>query len=217
MLDAGTRDATQAWARVIDPVSAFCRVVLIERSATAESSAATELAQPDIVAGSLQAVLRDLGNDGPFVVAGWSIGAQYIAALSKLLPGNVLGMVLCDPVPAPALKLIGFDDPIWNAPEDTVRAPLVDLYRLASALDHRPPHPGWSPSAITRPATVLLPVSSNNPLDAASIRLSELQREDIGRFQDVQEVIAGRSYEEIPRERPDAVVDAIRRMARLHD
>lgn len=71
--------------------------VIYDRAGTGWAAPATLPRSAADVVGELRALLAAEGVDGPYVLAGHSLGAFYARRYAQLFPGEVAGLLLLDP------------------------------------------------------------------------------------------------------------------------
>jgi pimeloyl-ACP methyl ester carboxylesterase len=96
VLVSGTGEMSASWARVQTPLSETTRVCAYDRAGQGWSDDAPHPQDAVDIAKDLHALLVAAGENGPFVLAGHSLGGVYSMAYAARYPTDVAGMVLLD-------------------------------------------------------------------------------------------------------------------------
>lgn len=99
VLVAGFGADVTSWTNVEPAVAARARVCSYDRPGTGTSGPASGTATFGTQATELHALLRAIGEPGPYVVAGHSFGGGEAVMFASLFPGDVVGLVLIDASP----------------------------------------------------------------------------------------------------------------------
>ena len=112
VLIAGFGDAGDNWSAIEAPLADHARVCSYAHFGTGTSDPPPAVQTFTSRAAQLRSVLRDLGDDGPFVVAGHSYGGAEAVAFASMFPDEVNGLILLDasPVTWPAAGCAVTDD-----------------------------------------------------------------------------------------------------------
>lgn len=89
-------EVSASWARITAPVAENTRVCAYDRAGQGWSSNAQHPQDGVEAAKELHQLLVAAGEDGPFVLAGHSIGGPYAMTYAARYPGQVAGLVLLD-------------------------------------------------------------------------------------------------------------------------
>ena len=92
----GMSEISSSWGRISQPVSDATRVCAYDRAGQAWSDDAPSPQDGVQAAADLHTVLAEAGEQGPFVLAGHSIGGLYAMTFAKTYPDQVVGVVLLD-------------------------------------------------------------------------------------------------------------------------
>lgn len=98
LLEAAEGDIGVQFQPLMIEIAKFARVCTYDRSGTGWSDPTSGLQTAEESATLFHAALQILGENGPYVVAGHSIGGVYTQAFAKLYRSEVVGMVLIDSV-----------------------------------------------------------------------------------------------------------------------
>ena len=96
VLDAAAGGMSAQWVRVQREVSGTTRVCAYDRAGMGWSEGGPEPQDADRVAGELHALLDGAGVEGPYVLAGHSLGGLYAQAYAARYPGEVAGVALVE-------------------------------------------------------------------------------------------------------------------------
>src|ERR1700753_2636779 len=96
VLDSGPGQDARAWDRVQPEVARFTRACAYDRAGLGGSSAATRPHTNAEMAAELRALLKAAAIEGPYVLAGHSMGGLNIRLFAGAHPEAVAGMVFVD-------------------------------------------------------------------------------------------------------------------------
>jgi pimeloyl-ACP methyl ester carboxylesterase len=99
VLIAGFGGDSTGWALVEPAIAARARVCSYDRPGTGTSDPATSTATFTTQATDLHALLRTIGEPGPYVVVGHSFGGAEAVTFASLFADEVTGVVLIDASP----------------------------------------------------------------------------------------------------------------------
>ncbi len=99
LLEHGGGGMALQWAWIQPELSSFARVVSYDRPGLGWSESSPGSLDADQAASALKSALDQLGIEGPYVVAGHSMGALLARNFARLYPDQVLALVLIDPRP----------------------------------------------------------------------------------------------------------------------
>lgn len=234
LLEAGMGCGMDAWDAVLAPVAEFARVCAYERAGLGRSDPApTPRACADIV-GDLGRLLREARVPPPYVLVGHSFGALCVRLYAHLHPAEVAGVVLVDPTHEDQWGLMeellppevegepeelarrrrfhteGLDDPSLN-PEGVLNGASAEQLRATGGLGGIPLVVITADEPATDPYAALTdPVARHDTL------VRDIRRDLHGRLARLSErsahVWARRSGHMVPREEPEVIVEAIRRV-----
>jgi pimeloyl-ACP methyl ester carboxylesterase len=207
VFEAGLGNDASTWRFVTGPVAKFARVVLYDRAGLGQSMPFTNknsASTADYVTTNLHKLLIAADIRPPNILVGHSLGGLYVQKFARKYPNEVLGVVLLDSASTEApneLKTRARLEPGSAAyleeegipqSNDQVRSarPFPDIpLTVIAATDHGLYFKDWEPTLmrLQRQLTTLSP------------------RSDL--------IVAQGSGHDIQSDRPDTVIDAIRRMA----
>lgn len=96
VLNNGTGEVSQSWARITPAVAATTRVCAYDRAGQGWSDDASHPQDGRAIATDLHALLNAAGEHGPYVLVGHSLGGVYAMTFAAQYPRDVAGMVLLD-------------------------------------------------------------------------------------------------------------------------
>ncbi len=92
----GLGEISASWARITEKVADTTRVCAYDRAGEGWSDDVSEPQDGVAAAEDLHALLAAAGEQGPFVLAGHSIGGPYAMSYAELYPDDVAGAVMLD-------------------------------------------------------------------------------------------------------------------------
>jgi pimeloyl-ACP methyl ester carboxylesterase len=98
VFESGIAATSQNWLRVQESVAGYTRAVSYDRGGLGWSSATPAERTPTNIARELREMLQLAGIPGPYVLVGHSFGGLVVRQFAALYPGDVVGMVLVDPM-----------------------------------------------------------------------------------------------------------------------
>jgi pimeloyl-ACP methyl ester carboxylesterase len=98
VLEAGSGGFAASMARLRSELAAHTTVVAYDRAGYGFSDAAAGPLDAASVVADLHEALGAVGLDGPYLLVGHSLGAAYVRVFAAEHPGEVVGLVLLDPV-----------------------------------------------------------------------------------------------------------------------
>jgi pimeloyl-ACP methyl ester carboxylesterase len=99
VLEAGGGSWHRDWVTIAPRVAQHARVISYDRPGYALSEACESPRTADRVSRELLEGLQSIGEAGPFVVVGWSLGGAYARVFAGSFPDLTRGLVLVDPAP----------------------------------------------------------------------------------------------------------------------
>jgi pimeloyl-ACP methyl ester carboxylesterase len=96
VLNNGTGEISQSWARITPAIAATTRVCAYDRAGQAWSDGAQHPQDSRAIATDLHALLNAAGEHGPYLIVGHSLGGIYGMAFAAQYPNDVAGLVLLD-------------------------------------------------------------------------------------------------------------------------
>jgi pimeloyl-ACP methyl ester carboxylesterase len=209
VFEAGLGNDSRTWKFVAEPIATFAHVVLYDRAGLGQSmpmvnkrSAITA----DGVATNLHALLAAADIRAPYILVGHSLGGLYVQMFAKKYPNEVSGVVLLDsssPDAPPELKTRTRLEPgtaayleeegVSESNRQVMNAgPFPDVpVTVIAATDHGPFFKEWEPT------------------------LMRLQQQLAALSRRATFIVAQGSGHDIQVDRPETVIDAVRRMAKL--
>lgn len=204
---AGLGNAATTWNSVAGPVASFAKVVLYDRAGLGKSLPLADTTSPvtaDRAAAQLHVLLAAAGIPPPYILVGHSLGGLYVQLFAKRYPKEVLGVVLLDSSSTDApdeLKTRARLKPGTAAyleqegiPQSNLQVvgagPFPDVpLTVIAATDHGPYFKEWEPT-----------------LMRLQLGLAALSRRS-------SFIVAEGSGHDVQIDRPDIVVEAVRRLA----
>ena len=204
VLDAGLANTSATWAQVEPAVAEFTRVCVYDRAFLGQSDPGPVPRTSQTIVDELQALLSAAGERGPYVLVGWSFGAFNMQLFAREDGARaVVGMVMVDGTPAQWIEVsdrVGLPVPTpQQIPEP------VDLRASAAEVLAAPPFPDIPLTVLTRG----VPVFADPELERAwfELQVAHAQLSPRGEL-----VVAEGAGHRIHTQRPDLVIDAIRRV-----
>jgi pimeloyl-ACP methyl ester carboxylesterase len=96
ILEAGFGAWSTDWAAVQPDLSRITRTCSYDRAGLGWSDPGPAPRDPEHIAVELHTMLANAGIEGPYVLAGHSIGGKHIRMFTELYPDEVLGLVFVD-------------------------------------------------------------------------------------------------------------------------
>jgi pimeloyl-ACP methyl ester carboxylesterase len=121
VMDAGLGGGVLDWQTVQPEVATFARVCSYDRSGIGWSESGPKPRTSPQIVEELHALLKDAGEDGPYVLVGHSFGGANAQLYAAEYPEEVAGMVLVDS----ALDTRVLDKDLRDAIAETVPSPLL--------------------------------------------------------------------------------------------
>jgi pimeloyl-ACP methyl ester carboxylesterase len=216
VFQAGLGDGKEIWDPVAHALAGEFTVFALDRPGTGANPSVEGPRDPCTIATEQRALLRAVGLQPPYLLVGHSLGGLYQYAYAKLYPADVAGIVLVDPThprnweivqqhaPEGAALIKGMKALAWRR----IRArEFDDQTACLDTLETGTP--------LTRPARVLVsgrPAPMANPQYERSRLALARDWARMAGAPDVDMVRESSHY--IQTEAPDAVIAAIREIAR---
>jgi pimeloyl-ACP methyl ester carboxylesterase len=121
VMDAGLGGGVLDWQTVQPEVTKFARVCSYDRSGLGWSASGPKPRTSSQIVEELHALLKNAGEDGPYVLVGHSFGGANVQLYAAEYPDEVAGMVLVDS----ALDTQVLDKDLRAAIAETVPSPLL--------------------------------------------------------------------------------------------
>jgi len=97
ILEAGLGEHLKHWLAIQKSLSSLTTVIAYSRAGYGASDPSPEPRTPLRVVSELRALLQALGQDGPYVLVGHSLGGVYVRVFASQHPEEVAALVLVDP------------------------------------------------------------------------------------------------------------------------
>jgi len=219
VLQSGLGDGTAPWATVFETLAREHQVVAIERPGYGGSPAGPAPRDPCTIADEQRALLQQLGIAPPYLLVGHSLGGRYQWVYAALYPHEVAALVLLEPTHPEHWQRLRRDAPAMATTVSALsltfgRAMKREFDAQDRCLAERI---GAAQRAAVRrvPARLLTresyPLAERGAFEAMH-RQSQLDWLQLTGATQVQRVSGSGHY--LQRDRPDAVVAAVREMAR---
>jgi pimeloyl-ACP methyl ester carboxylesterase len=214
ILEAGLGVGADSWGPVLEEIAGMARVCAWDRPGTGRSPSWGLHAGGDTAAG-LHTALQAVGEAGPFVAVGHSLGGLYARLFASTPPGSVAGFVMLD-IYEPDLGMS--EDPALSA---DVRATLRSNLEQGNASIAQEEQLDWPATLaalipVTRqPATLLMTDQHGRYADVDAARTQALvdawTRAFVAHYPNGRIEIVPTSHL-VHLDRPDLVLEAIRAM-----
>jgi pimeloyl-ACP methyl ester carboxylesterase len=206
VFEAGLGNDSTTWRLVAGPIATFARVVLYDRAGLGQSLPMMKksVVTADEVATNLHGLLTAADIRPPYILVGHSLGGLYVQMFARKYPKEVSGVVLLDsssPDAPSELKTRARLEPgtaayfeeegIAESNRQVVNGgPFPDVpLTVIAATDHGPFFKEWEPT------------------------LMRLQRQLATLSPQASFIVAQGSGHDVQVDRPELVIDAVRRMA----
>ena len=206
VFEAGLGNDSTTWRLVAGPIATFARVVLYDRAGLGQSLPMMEKSAvtADEVVTNLHGLLTAADIRPPYILVGHSLGGLYVQMFARKYPKEVSGVVLLDsssPDAPRELKTRARLEPgtaayfeeegIAESNRQVVNGgPFPDVpLTIIAATDHGPFFKEWEPT------------------------LMRLQRQLATLSRQASFIVAQGSGHDVQVDRPELVIDAVRRMA----
>jgi pimeloyl-ACP methyl ester carboxylesterase len=185
VLDSGEVNCGETWNPITSELALLTQVLIIERTEHASGQALDFTSEATVVAEEVKSVLKGLDGLRRVVLVGLKRGSQGVQILARERQLPIRGIVLIDPDPTADT---------WSEDNFSAAAELLDGSPIYDA-----------------PTIVILPSANAKTADHITRVRRNAQQAELARIPHRREIIAGRSSENIPVERPDVVIEAIQR------
>lgn len=246
VFEAGAGNSLEVWSSVLPRVAEFAPVVAYDRAGLGQSAWDGTTSTPRSVSTRLFRILREVGVDPPFVLVGYSWGGMLVRYAATHQPRGVAGLVLVDPGPMLTLsrseRLAPFDSigagragynaywevlgKLFNDAPAPVRAEfnMVRGYMAIDATALEPLNPITVPAVVLMAAKYMpLPPGAAFPFDGRAhfevelrqrmrVMHSWLASSPMGTL-----VLSNHTDHAIPRDDPELIVWAVRRILAVRD
>jgi hypothetical protein len=186
VLDGGLTHDHTSWSRIISSFQDSARLLVIERTHYSLQPDVDLAGESNAIRSAIDQHVQHAGSVRSRILVGIAAGNLIVQSALSRFATMASDLILIDPPPLPTSQLETRISESWR---------------------------NWSFSdQIDLPVTVILPGTSTATSYDENVGNRELQAQDLERFPNRREIIAGRSRENILLERPDVVIDAIQRM-----
>ncbi|MBE7417163.1 MAG: alpha/beta fold hydrolase [Ideonella sp.] len=219
VLQSGLGDGTAPWAAVFETLTREHQVVALERPGYGGNPAGAAPRDPCTIADEQRALLQRLGIAPPYLLVGHSLGGRYQWVYAALYPHEVAGLVLLEPTHPEHWQRLRRDAPAMAAAVSALsltfgRAMKREFDEQDRCLAER--IGAAQRAAVRRVPTRLLaresyPLAERGAFEAMH-RQSQLDWLQLTAAPQVRRISGSGHY--LQRDRPDAVVAAVREMAR---
>ena len=216
VLEAGSGSDSATWSAVHDAIAATTRTCAYDRAGRGRSDDRETHTLADAVA-DLRALLDAAGEAGPFVIAGHSLGGSYARVFAATYPADVVGAVLVDSFEPDVQDdrihpLLGELQPEYEAQLDGLRAHVSRV----DGLDWQASEDQLRRASFEGiPLEVLVAARYEPRLDeATNAVIADTWRdgmEALSPGRTTYTIVHGAGHN-IHIERPDTVIDAVRRL-----
>ena len=240
VFEAGITNALEVWGSILSQVATVAPVVAYDRAGVGRSAWDSVTPTPRHVTDRLRRLLGQIGAPPPYVLVGYSWGGMLIRYFAGYYPGEVAGLVYVDPGPiltqSRAEQLVPFEavgagrsgyDAYWSSfggffsqAPPAVRAEFTvfrDLMELETAQRDLGPVPNVPVVALLAAKylpvpTMQLPYDPLAHFEADLRHRTALLREWTLASSQGTLVISNATTHAVPREDPDLIVWAVRRV-----
>jgi pimeloyl-ACP methyl ester carboxylesterase len=218
VLEAGFMSTSRTWSLVQAELAKTHRVIAYDRAGLGRSAPSGTPRTSRAIAAELREALRSVGAAPPFLLVGHSAGGLHVRVFAGMYPEEVVGLVLVDPAPEEFYDRARREWPQVYAYFDSLGAS-----EIASAPPGvRAEDAEWEQSLIEaresdgkyRAPVILLSSPQAELRELAPIWVEE-HRKWVARGARREHVMVEGAGHNIQRERPELVVDAVRRVQRI--
>jgi pimeloyl-ACP methyl ester carboxylesterase len=214
VFEAGHGSTSRAWTTLRARLGAFTRVVAYDRPGLGGSAMCSRPRDARTIAQELRAALRAAGIEPPFVLVGGSLGGFYVRVFAGMYPNDVTGLVLVDPPPEDFYARAKREQPAVYArfdAEDSVSSAQNPPGQHAEddMWDTTLAQVRASDSTLVAPVLLLSAVRTD--LEAIGPIWQDEQRRWVARQRRATFTVVEGARHAIHRDRPDDVIEAIRR------
>ena len=97
LFENGMSDSLEVWGAIPDSVAKFAKVFLYDRADIGKSDLSRQERTIPNMVSELRSILREENIRPPYILVGHSLGGVIDRYFASEHPGEVLGMLLCDP------------------------------------------------------------------------------------------------------------------------
>jgi pimeloyl-ACP methyl ester carboxylesterase len=213
VMDSGLGDSHDTWEEVLPEVARFTRVCAYDRAGLGKSDPGPMPRTSRVIVSELRALLREAGVNGPYALVGHSFGGLNMSLFAASHPEEIAGLVLVDATHVD-----------YPARERTLRSP-TERFQIESAFGMaRPAARSEYESMVESVAQVkaagplpdvpVIVISAEQSGSSEQLRVlwMDLQADLVRSAPHALQIVAEGSGHYIPFDRPDLVIEAIRRV-----
>lgn len=220
VLEAGGGSWHRDWVDVVPKLQGQARVIAYDRPGYGLSEPCDSARTAERVSSELRRALADGGYNGPFIVVGWSLGGAFARVFAGTFPQLVSGLVLVDPAPEDFYRRMPQEFPDeWSREvashfsavyrDSTRRAEQGELAAFDASM-------AQASAADTKYAKRTIVLIAGRDDDLATDPVSRVWVTALTQWAERRPnaliKVVPRSGHHIPRQHPDAVVNAIREL-----
>lgn len=216
IFEAGLGDTLETWSQVQPAIASRCATtVAYNRAGYPGSPLATGRRDAETIVSELRSELHRRGIAPPYVLVGHSLGGLYMQYFARRHADEVAGLVLVDSTHWNERLQMGAEIPGAISRRGTVKLfmPFITRRELADSAQageqvHSSPPGEPEPTIVLSSTGALLGETPTSRTEAA-----RLQEEIVADFPAARHVRVDRSGHYIQKDRPDAVIEAVSRVA----
>jgi pimeloyl-ACP methyl ester carboxylesterase len=216
LFESGLGDTLDVWQAIQPRVAAHCaRTFAYNRAGYLDSDPAVTARDAAAIVGELRAELQRRHVGPPYILVGHSLGGLYMQYFARNFPADVAGMVLIDSTHwQQGMKIDATaNTPYQSRTAVTLFMPLIMRQELGDSGDAGREVEA-SPKAAQIPTIVLSSTRAGTNVTAEQqAQAATLQDEIAADFPGSRHEFVQNSGHYIQRDQPDAVIDAIRKLA----
>lgn len=236
VLEYGLEGARFDWQRVAPELSRFTRVCVYDRAGYGWSEPSKRPRTPNVMADELHTLLQTSGEKPPYIVVGHSFGGFNALMFAHLFPGEVAGIVLVDSMHPDmhsgsrlteklwltAMQMaVPFGLPRWRnlcgvraEGEFATTTCRSRFYRAIVREWDAVPKSAEQVREIKNVGSIPLLVITRDPALGEGAAHENLERTFLPLSSQSQFIVAEGSGHDIPKARPDVVIDAVKRLVK---
>lgn len=216
VLESGFGDTLDVWESIQPRIAAHCaRTFAYNRAGYLDSDPAPVVRDAAAIVGELRDELQRRHIDPPYVLVGHSLGGLYMQYFARNFPADVAGLVLIDSTHwQQGLKIdVTANTPYQARKAVTLYMPLIMRRELTDSADAGR-EVNASPAARAIPTIVLSSTHlTPDQTDEQRAQAVSLQNQIAADFPGSEHVFVEDSGHYIQRDKPEVVIEAIRRLA----
>jgi pimeloyl-ACP methyl ester carboxylesterase len=218
VLEAGFSSTSRTWSRVQSELARTHRVIAYDRAGLGQSEPSAVPRTSRAIVEDLREALRSVGVDPPYILVGHSAGGLHARMFAGLYPAEVAGLVLVDPAPEDFYARAKREQPSLYAYFDSIDAASYSAGSPGEVAEDAQ----WERTLQEVRETegryggpVILLSSSRTDLRELGPLWTDEHRRWAARARRREYVPVEGAGHDIHRERPAAVLDAVRRVLRI--